>query len=82
MNGNGRGNYEEATLLQLWKAHTRRLRTVLRVQAASNMKMCDKCHEHEAEIDVWIDPANGKPGKVCRYCHYGYSPDVRMRPVQ
>ena len=46
------------------------------------MKMCDKCHEHEAEIDIWLDPANGVPGKVCRYCHYGYSPDVRLRPVQ
>ena len=69
-------------MLQLWEAHTRRLGPVLRVQAASIMKMCDKCHEHEAEIDVWIDPDKGTPGKVCRYCHYGYSPDVRMRSVQ
>ena len=47
-----------------------------------DMKLCDKCHEHEAEIDIWLDPDKGTPGKVCRYCHYGYSPDVRLRPVQ
>ena len=44
------------------------------------MKMCDKCHKHAAEIDVWLDPANGVPGRVCRYCHYGYSPDVILAP--
>ena len=82
MSGNGRGNYEETTLLQLRKANARRLGLVLRVQAASIMKMCDKCHEHEAEIDIWLDPANGVPGRICKYCHYGYSPDVKMRPVQ